>query len=360
MRLLCMFPSSGDATSLYRGVGPLATLKRQRKDLHLELDMANMWRWDSMRSADACFLQRPGGDQHVQMVSLAIANYKPIWIDYDDDLFCVPESNPTHKLYSDPKIQNNMSEMIAKADVISVSTPYLADKIRQILERVKDGFKSGGISSHTNMDPGKVIVIPNAYDTDLMLPFDYKLPERRKVVVWRGSATHNDDLQMYAQAIGSAMAKHLDWCFTFVGEPSPRVMWELEKIPGVKLGTQLVHVPTMDPVNYFQFLLKVQPHLVMVPLVDGIFNRSKSNIGWIEATHAGACCLAPDWEEWQRPGVINYSNPATFARELDRYCAGKYDSKSRWKASQIFIQDQLTLPYVNTMRETLMKRLIAC
>jgi hypothetical protein len=45
----------------------------------------------------------------------------------------------------------------------------------------------------------------------------------------------------------------------------------------------------------------------MVPLHVSDFNRAKSNIGWIEAVHAGAITVAPDFQEWRRPGVINYA-----------------------------------------------------
>ena len=52
----------------------------------------------------------------------------------------------------------------------------------------------------------------------------------------------------------------------------------------------------------------ISPKYSVFPLVDTPFNRAKSNIAYLEAIMCGAIIVAPDWQEWRHPGVINYTD----------------------------------------------------
>lgn len=290
------------------------------------------------------------------MISMAKANRKQVWIDYDDWLYGVPLFNKASRIYNNPAIQNNMSTMLAKADIVSVSTPFLQEQVRSIIRRIAKGAQS---EPGLLLDPSKVVVVPNAYDMDLMNPLTEaaKPPHQNKIVAWRGSGTHDKDLLCVTPALKEAIGKHLDWTYNFIGEPFWLTIEMLDEVPGIK-DSNVILTETIDPIDYLGFLEKTRPALMIVPLDDCPFNRSKSNIAWIEATHAGAVTLAPDFEEWRRPGIINYTDSKDFEVKLDSFLRGELDGGYQWRQSRDFIKNTLTLTKVNERRQDIINCLV--
>lgn len=353
--LMCQLPNPTDATSLYRGVGPLQSLRRRLgRDLHLVI--GTDVNWATLKGVDAVFMQRPAMENHVKILKMAQANRKPVWVDYDDDLYRVPLNNRTHRLYSRTDVQNNISTLIAKADVVSVSTPQLAANFAEILQQIA---RAKQVDPELKLNPSKIVLIPNAYDTEHLDPLSdaSKAPVQHQLVCWRGSGTHDKDLMTFTPELCRVVKRHLDWTFNFVGEPFWWTLEQLDQVEGIK-PTSVIVTDSIDPIDYFGFLKKTLPALMIVPLEDNPFNRAKSNIAWVEATHAGAVALAPDWPEWQRPGIINYKDPADFEAKLESFLRGEIDGAAHWRKSRDFILENLTLPKVNRLRELIVRDLM--
>jgi hypothetical protein len=322
--------------------------------MDLQITFAELANWAVMKSCDAVFLQRPMTDSHVAILHLAKVNRKPVIVDYDDDLYAVPMSNPTFRIYNKPKAQNNVTTLIAKADIVTVSTQAIARKFEKILAGLA---KAETRDPDWDLRPGKIHVLPNAYDTELLTKLEPGAPRKtppRKVICWRGSGTHDADMWSVAEPFCKAFGKHLDWTVNLIGQPFWMFVDRMDKIPGIK-PTSNVIVESLDPINYFEFLAQLQPALMIVPLEDIPFNHAKSNIAYLEGIHAGAVTLAPDWEEWRRPGVINYKDPEDFGAKLDAFMAGKFDAAKLWQDGRDFVAEHLTLGRVNRVRELLLK-----
>jgi hypothetical protein len=97
---------------------------------------------------------------------------------------------------------------------------------------------------------------------------------------------------------------------------------------------------------------------MQVPLADSIFNRCKSNIAWIEGSFAGAVCLVPDWEEWQMPGTVRYSNPAEYGEKMKLLLNNNFNYRKYNDLSWEYIMDNLTLSRVNGQRIEILKGLV--
>jgi glycosyltransferase involved in cell wall biosynthesis len=357
-RLMCFIPNPTDATSLYRAAGPLETLARARRDLDLVVNPPEV-NWRSLKGVDAVFMQRCMLDHHVKVADMAVSNGKRLWVDYDDDLYCVPAWNPTFKIYGKAQTQNNVTAILAKADVVTVSTPVLQAKVREILEALRAASAADPQRADPThrLSPGKVVVVPNAYDTELLAPLKGEpLAPRNPLVMWRGSATHDKDLLVHAAGLARVIGRHLDWTYNFVGDPFWLAMEQIEAVPGLK-PTSIIRTESLDPINFFAFLRATRPSLMIVPLEDNPFNRAKSNIAWVEGTHAGAVTLAPDWDEWRRPGVITYKDAGDFEEKMDRFLSGGYDHARLWVESRDFIAENLALPRVNQLRDVLLRDL---
>jgi hypothetical protein len=321
---LLAFPSNAlDAPSFYRCMGPLAALRQQKPGL--QVSVIQEVNWASMALADVVFLQRPHSDVQRQIAQMAAKHGVPIWVDHDDDVFDIPKGNPAYNQYMNPGTSANIAAILRMADHVTASTPALAEKLGRIA---------------TN-----VTVVPNALMTNIAgtLPNHDGQP-RVGMVYWRGGGTHQRDLDTYTQQMIDVAARHpeIPWAFQGITEANYSL------VDGIA-GAQALK-PT-DPLDYMHSIAKLRPKVVVVPLHDNAFNRSKSNIAWIEGTFAGAVVVGPDWPEWQRPGVLNYT-PDTFGDVLARAITMTDDEQNaQWRLSASYINEHLGVYDVNRKRE---------
>jgi hypothetical protein len=325
-------PNPLDATSFYRGFGPMGHLRRWMP--HVFFRQLDKFSEPSLGFCDAVFMQRPFTAEHVNAAEMTRAEGLPLWIDYDDDLFSVPLSNPTNRIYSDPNRQRNVAKLVQIAEVVTVSTQALKEKLDPLREAASKETRLGARMP--------CLVIPNAIN-EQGFPRPQLFAERPQLVLWRGSSTHDEDLAAFTQAIALVMGKFPKWTFNFVGKP----FWmTINKLP----QDRLIVTPSMTTREYFQFLAAVQPAVMIAPLVKSPFNLAKSNIAWLEASWAGAACLAPCWPEWQRPGMVKYNSPSQFAAQLEDMLSGKIRVQEKAKESWSFIEENLQLCKTNKIR----------
>ncbi len=341
MNLLCSIPHPKDGTSLYRGVGPLQLLGRTD---NVRIMITNDMDWTTLKGADMVFFQRPALPDRVAAMRMCKLNGKRVWVDYDDNLHAIPLCNRRYPTYGHPEVQHNIATMVALADHVSVTTDHLAESMCHLLRQ----FPNNG---DFILNPSKVVVIPNAYDPEIQPDLTKDRRPRRKHVIWRGSDSHCKDLMVHTKEICEAIAAHPDWTFEFLGEP---FWWTIEEIRKIAKPQQVSVTRAMDPIEYFRYLERQSPSLVIVPLEDIPFNRSKSNIAWIEATAAGAVTLAPDFEEWRRPGVMTYNTPADFGKKLDVALSSTIDFSKAWELSRDFILKNRVLSHVNGLRRDIL------
>ncbi len=307
---LYVIPNPKDSTSLYRGVGPLSGMRRASKG-DFNYGYAGEISWPVLQNCDLVYLQRPYRREHLEIAQMARASHVPVWVDYDDFLFDVPEDNPAYGTYMNDTTHSNVVNCIRCADVVTVSTKHL----KRLLQ--KDTKEEGII-------PRRCYVVPNAWN-DKLFP-RMTSPSRNKLVAWRGSDTHQRDLLEFAPEIIEVAKAHPDWTFQFIGYNPWFITSQLPK-------EQCVVVPPLDPIEYMQLMSDTNPSVLMVPLHDSHFNRAKSNIAWIEGTLSGATVVGPDWEEWRNPGSFTYRTKDDFKKALNTLMSGKTNNELFWKMS---------------------------
>jgi hypothetical protein len=329
MNLFAWIPNEHDATSFYRGLQPIVQLRWLLPNLQIQYAGKEIGMKD-VAHQDVIFLQRPAGPEHIHLIEMAKALRIPVWADYDDDLFSVPSTNPAHQVFNNPRTQQVLNEIISKVDVLSVSTQCLADALSQ---RTK----------------APIYVIPNAFNDYLFR--DEVTFKPKSVVTWRGTQSHQGDLFHFGPAIMSAAQEHPRWLFNFFGF-NPWFITEQNK-------RQFIHTPPCEIIKYHQVIKQVGANVNIVTLSDTHFNRCKSNISFIEAAYAGGVTIAPNFPEWQRPGVITYNSMREFQDALKDTLATSPDELRRAHASSWeFIQEELLLSKVNKQRATLLKRIV--
>lgn len=334
INVLVVCPNESDATSFYRGMGPLGLMHRQFPALHLI--QAQVYKWNTLNLCDVVFMQRPYRAEDLRLLEYAKDMGKKVWVDFDDDLFSVPRSNPTYKIYGKDETRVRVATIIAKADHVTVSTQVIKDRLQKGPKPLNE----------------KITVIPNGYHDELFGEFP-KNTNPKRLVFWRGSPTHNQDILANLQGITDAYQseKLAQWTFMFLGGAP----WELtEALP----GNRSIFADPVDIMEYFKLLQRIQPSVALVPLHDMEFNHAKSNIAWIEAAYAGAVTVAPDWKEWHVPGCFNYSDQNAIRETLEYLVENPQAILEQNRLAREYIFDNLRLSKLNVKRMEVLESLL--
>ena len=214
-------------------------------------------------------------------------------VDADDDMFNVHPHNYAyqHHFPGSPK-QKALSYLFENADAITVST----EALKKTLEK---RFKA------------PIKILPNCIDTSI---WDHKLGRKTKLnmfksdketddveivevetnpenirIGWICSASHEQDAPEVYNALKEILEKYKNvelWCVGWRPtsfEDFPRTYW----IQG-----------TSDYEDYPKFLCELGLDISIAPLIPDEFNKSKSNIKWMEASMAGIPTVASNYEPY--------------------------------------------------------------
>jgi hypothetical protein len=328
-RILCLVPNPNDALSFYRAMGPLS---RMTKDYRGEFtfEYATDFNWSKIRQFDAVFVQRPFRHPHLQVIKIAKDWGIPVVIDYDDWLFDLKTDNPAWKTYSrNDEVKRTINETFKLCDHMFVATEHL-----------KKLYTEKGVQNIT--------VVPNAYDRNL---FSYVKPqERRKIVLWRGSDTHVHDCMTVREGYEELMKKHKDWTFIFMHQ----YPWFFSKP-----FENMCYVDGLETIDYFKKIYEMSPAIMCHPLSDCDFNRAKSMACFLEAAHAGAAFVGPDFEEFNRPGITNYKPESSedFFNKMDFIITHPQTIAVNHAQAWKYIMGNLELAHTNKLRAEVFRAL---
>lgn len=332
MRILACIPMPYDATSFYRAYGVFPNLRKNYiNNLHVDNYVGGGKRtWAELLGYDVLFLQRPAHPDWLKLAEYMKGLGKKVWVDHDDNLFCLPPYNRVVDTYTNT-VKKSMLDILKIADVVTVSTPALQ-------QYFMDNF---AVQS---------VVIPNALNEALIpMAESYNVSDKIERFLWRGSETHQADIMTHQEQLNMAIAERHNTFWDFLGYNPFFVTMNHSN------NKWRYYVPE-DIMIYSANLRAIKPTLMHVPLIDDGLNACKSNIAWIEATAAGAVTIAPDWPEWQRPGIINYNNVQHYGELLLKPTDVEHN-RERWQASKDYIMENLLLTHVNKKRYQILTQL---
>jgi len=334
VKRILVYAPDNDPTSFYRCARPWQLIaKKLGNDYEIKYISSKSGlplpgTWDQAGFFDLVFLQRPF---HPDLIS-ATATFKrmgaKIWVDEDDLQTNVPPSHNAFYSYMIEPTQNTIRACLEMADVVTVTTNYLGDQLRQFTK-------------------AKIVNVPNALDLETFTKPDLK--PKGKTILWRGSApAHLSDLLMVRKELYETMLANPDWTLYFLGI-YPWWYEEMDDYNGVLPNMKYVpHTPTLY--EYMHTLCQINPAIWIVPLKDNPFARSRSNLAWLEASWVGAKTIGMPWYEWTQPGVGTDLNLAIQNHGLQN----NLDVQKSWDC----IQENYLLPKVNQKRLELIRELI--
>jgi hypothetical protein len=107
----------------------------------------------------------------------------------------------------------------------------------------------------------------------------------------------------------------------------------------------------LDVIDYFDNGMALAPSVMQVPLADTPFNRSKSNIAFIEGAYWGAICVVPEW--WEVPALSYKDNNEYYECLTLAFGANSAYTELAWN----YVKDNLLLSNINRLRVELIKNL---
>lgn len=333
MRILCITGNTVGANSYYRVAGIMPNLRKKleaylRRSVEFNIvGFDPLPGWATLIEYDIILAHCPNTAPLTSMLEFAKNVGIKIWCDYDDHIFGVPLENKVYQLYNSPTSLESAKKCMEMADVVTVTTKIL-----------KDLF-----TPHNN----NILVVPNAIN-DLLLPFN-PLPSTNKTIMWRGSDTHQMSIIYFRNEVNKLLKEvSSEWDFIFVGYQP----W------GISYNERTSFVAGIDTITYLQNTKKISPSVGHVLLMDNTFNRCRSNVAYLESTYFGAVTVAPDWQEWQVPGILNYKTKEEYLRIMQDIVAGNINLPTLHSLSYEYISDCLLLSKVNEQRVELVLSLM--
>jgi hypothetical protein len=251
-QILYYSPTIWSNTDFYRTTGVLPFINHPELILRDISHFGKINQWD-IDGNDVIIIQRPGTPKGLELIQLAKNVGVKVILDYDDIVLDVDKYNPTYIQYQQQR-------------PIILECIRLADEIWCSTKGVQESF-------------GRGIVIPNGLNTQLVGEcFEANLDSNK--IVWRGGFSHEADIYEKADEVVALVNSNPELDFYFIGH---RFTY-LEQ----RCGDNYTSVDQMPIMQYFRFLRDLKPRAMIFPLCDNIFNRSKSNISFIEATLSGA------------------------------------------------------------------------
>lgn len=309
-----------DTTAFWRSQG-LKHLNSKEFEVH-DISGTQVFDWTTFAGFSVFFMQRPFAREHTMIINAAKSMGLKVILDYDDDLSCVPELNPTFEMY----LENvgNFYTCLKMADEIWVTT-----------ESIKET-----ISKHNK----NVVIIPNALN-DYLFPVAKKrlFNMKTKKGHFRGGGSHSDDLEEYDEYLIKTINDNLDWEFSFT---SDKVMLTKFK---KRTGDNCFIRSPRTIMEFFRFLNDENPNFMFFPLTDYKFNKGKSNISFLEGTYAGGAFFGmTEFEQFSKPGMM----PLLSMNETLKMANSDMNIlKEAHDESWQYVQDELLLSKINKIRE---------
>jgi len=269
--------------------------------------------WQAVEEADLVICQRLYRREHLALLSWAQLRGKRTVYEIDDDLLGIPADHPSAH-YRDPEVRAVIREGIERADLVTTSTPTLAEILKAynprvaVLENAVDPLAFGRRGKGGR--PGTLVrVVGERSVRNLAQRLCRRMAElrvtakrwvrfpqsawtQRLIVGYAGSVTHERDFHAVSTALqrlldefrGRIACRFIDFC------PS-----ELRIRPDIEVWAGSVHYR-----RYAARLLGAGFDIAVAPLKADRFNVAKSDIKYLEYSICGYPTVAADMEPFRR------------------------------------------------------------
>jgi glycosyltransferase involved in cell wall biosynthesis len=202
-------------------------------------------------------------------------------VDMDDNYVDIPPWNEAFHSYG-PNSQHRRIALqsVQMADGVIVSTPHLVDlygKFNDNIHLVQNSLDFKGDSTFIGWDKASI------------------RKHKGLRIGWIGARSHFADLDMISPALKKVLARHPEIQLWFVNSAYKQSYEELQRPYPFEGMNNVCMADRSVPINrYARFYGHFGFDIGLAPLVDCNFNRSKSNLRWLESSAMKIPCVASD------------------------------------------------------------------
>ena len=222
-----------------------------------------------LEEVDVLVMQRPALKFGARMFDRIGGHVARVY-ETDDDLTVMESSNAAH-FACDPRAAESVRYCIRRAEMVTVSTPYLADLYAPLNSNIR--------------------ILPNFIKAELL---DMPRKRRDRVTIgWQGGSSHLVDMCAVQDELRDVLTANPDVDMHFIGVDFTPLTWV--KMPW--LEDRCRYTPWFDDVG--DSYRAVDFDIAIAPLADRPFNRSKSHLKALEAAARGIPVIAQDMEPYR-------------------------------------------------------------
>lgn len=241
-------------------------------------------------------------------------NFRLIY-EVDDVVFReeIPDYNKFKFAFDSEEVRNNCIEIIKMCDEVTVTCDY----IRKLYQE-KTGKE-------------EVTVIPNfvpywwmghLYNKNYIYS-NYDKYKRKPRILYTGSGAHydvenkNNGIDDFSHVIETVIKTINTFQWIFVGSFPPRLIEYIQR-------KQIEFYPWQSLVDYPKFINSLNAQAMIAPLLDNNFNRSKSDIKYIESCVLGLPCFVQDMETYkQAPDFLKFKTGEELEEKIKQLIKNK-------------------------------------
>ena len=234
-------------------------------------------------SADIVVFHRPDQRQKVEVIPLLQQYGKKVVVD-NDDTYQPDSGTPAQMLYGKKelleKVNANLMEAVASADLVTTTTEYLAEEYREYNDNV--------------------IVLPNCVDPD-----DWDKPIRNDTNKIRiglvGSVTNTRDYEVIGDLL-KELSDSPDYQLVVFGLPpdneKSKMMNDIYKTEiAFWKSLDIEWQPFVEAHQYQETLRQLKLDIALIPREECYFNKCKSNLKFLEMSMLEIPCIASGWKD---------------------------------------------------------------
>jgi len=287
-----MYPADKHGCGYYRMYLPAKYIQRKAKDIELKV-IEEQSHIDLLNNLDIMYLQRSACNELFKHLLYANKQGAMVLYDADDDFFNVPLLNPSYNYYNNEIVKANIETYLKTANCITVSTEYLKNEYKKYNKNV--------------------VVLPNSIDFEMWNEYYKQKKENKIVMIYPASPTHAEDIFEIVDVLIRVLKENpevelhsVNWNFT-----------KADIFDSVR--NQVKHIPGKTPFEFGSLL--THGSIGIAPLAYNKFNRSKSNIKFLEYSALGIPTAATDITPYEciQEGITGFKIKKN--DKNDWYCA---------------------------------------